>query len=56
MVRQLKYHEQKLLKKVDFIQWKSDPTFHENKVIRRYCIQKREDYIRWIIRSQVFNL
>jgi hypothetical protein len=44
MVRKLKYHEQKLLKKVDFISWEVDNNLHEVKVMRRYCIQKREDY------------
>jgi U3 small nucleolar ribonucleoprotein protein IMP3 len=44
MVRKLKFHEQKLLKKVDFISWEVDNNLHEVKVMRKYCIQKREDY------------
>jgi U3 small nucleolar ribonucleoprotein protein IMP3 len=44
MVRKLKYHEQKLLKKVDFFNWKVDNNLSEVKVLRKYCIQKREDY------------
>lgn len=60
MVRQLKHHEQKLLKKVDFLnvcfspmffchiliflQWKQDANLREIKVMRRYHIQDREDY------------
>lgn len=60
MVRQFKYHEQKLLKKVDFLnvrpsliqfkinlnpnQWKQDANIREIKVMRRYHIQDREDY------------
>ncbi|KAI9193116.1 uncharacterized protein BJ171DRAFT_466390 [Polychytrium aggregatum] len=47
MVRKLKFHEQKLLKKVDFLQWKSDQSLHETKVMRKYHIQKREDYIKY---------
>ncbi|CAM9178141.1 unnamed protein product [Discosporangium mesarthrocarpum] len=43
-MRKLKYHEQKLLKKVDFLQWKSDQNLREIKVIRRYLIQNRDDY------------
>ncbi|CAO3628503.1 unnamed protein product [Cunninghamella blakesleeana] len=43
-MRQLKHHEQKLLKKVDFLQWKKDDNIREIKIIRRYHIQKREDY------------
>jgi U3 small nucleolar ribonucleoprotein protein IMP3 len=44
MVRQLKYHEQKLLKKVDFLQWKNEQNVREAQVLRRYHIQRREDY------------
>lgn len=44
MVRKLKYHEQKLLKKVDFISWKVDRNVREVQVLRRYRITKREDY------------
>jgi len=60
MVRQFKHHEQKLLKKVDFLnvrlplsgwsrrsdnfQWKRDADLREIKVMRRYHIQDREDY------------
>jgi hypothetical protein len=43
MVRKLKHHEQKLLKKVDFIDWK-DNNLNENKVMARYSIKKREEY------------
>lgn len=44
MVRKLKYHEQKLLKKVDFISWEVDNNLREVKVLKKYHIQKREDY------------
>jgi U3 small nucleolar ribonucleoprotein protein IMP3 len=43
MVRKLKFHEQKLLKKVDFIDWK-DKNLHENKILARFSIKKREEY------------
>uniref|UniRef100_A0A803JIH2 Small ribosomal subunit protein uS4 N-terminal domain-containing protein n=1 Tax=Xenopus tropicalis TaxID=8364 RepID=A0A803JIH2_XENTR len=43
MVHKLKYHEQKLLKKVDFINWEVD-NIHEVKVLRKYHLDKREDY------------
>lgn len=48
MVRKLKYHEQKLLKKVDFISWKVDNNLHEVKIMRKYHITKREDYTAWV--------
>ncbi|EEZ97645.1 U3 small nucleolar ribonucleoprotein protein IMP3 [Tribolium castaneum] len=44
MVRKLKFHEQKLLKKVDFISWEVDNNLHEVRVLKKYHIQKREDY------------
>lgn len=46
-MRKLKYHEQKLLKKVDFISWEVDNNLHEVKVMRKYHIQKREDYTKY---------
>lgn len=47
MVRKLKYHEQKLLKKVDFLQWKTDETLQESLVMRRYHLQNRQDYTKY---------
>ncbi|KAF4319209.1 hypothetical protein G195_006823 [Phytophthora kernoviae 00238/432] len=44
MGRQLKYHEQKLLKKVDLLEWRKENNLHEIKVIRRYRIPDREQY------------
>lgn len=44
MVRKLKYHEQKLLKKVDFVNWKTDNNVHEGKIIRKFGIRKRSEY------------
>eukprot|EP00640_Fibrocapsa_japonica_P006503 CAMPEP_0113938058 /NCGR_PEP_ID=MMETSP1339-20121228/4484_1 /TAXON_ID=94617 /ORGANISM="Fibrocapsa japonica" /LENGTH=183 /DNA_ID=CAMNT_0000940993 /DNA_START=127 /DNA_END=678 /DNA_ORIENTATION=+ /assembly_acc=CAM_ASM_000762 len=46
-MRKLKHHEQKLLKKVDFLQWKSDKNIREIQVIRRYMLQDREDYVKY---------
>ena len=44
MVRQLKYHEKKLLKKVDFVTYKGDDHHRVTNVARRYMIQKPEQY------------
>ena len=44
MVRKLKYHEATLLRKLDFINWKSDRSVREVKILRRYHVQDREDY------------
>ncbi|ORZ08524.1 30S ribosomal protein S4 [Lobosporangium transversale] len=46
-MRQLAHHEQKLLKKVDFMQWKSTENIREIKVMRKYHLQKREDYTKY---------
>lgn len=47
MVRKLRYHERKLLKKVDFINWEVDHNLHEVTVMRKFHIQKREDYTKY---------
>ncbi|XP_001365833.1 U3 small nucleolar ribonucleoprotein protein IMP3 [Monodelphis domestica] len=48
MVRKLKFHEQKLLKKVDFLNWETtDHNLHELRVLRRYRLERREDYTRY---------
>ncbi|KAJ2402335.1 U3 small nucleolar ribonucleoprotein imp3 [Coemansia sp. RSA 2559] len=44
MVRQLKYHEKKLLRKVDFIDWKGEHNVREIEVMRRYNLRTREEY------------
>lgn len=46
-MRELKYHERKLLKKVDFLNWKSTNNLREIKVMRRYHISDRDDYSRY---------
>uniref|UniRef100_A0A0N5C2R5 S4 RNA-binding domain-containing protein n=2 Tax=Strongyloides TaxID=6247 RepID=A0A0N5C2R5_STREA len=45
MVRKLKFHERKLLKKVDFIDWELDNNLHENQVMAKFGIQKRSHYL-----------
>ncbi len=47
MVRKLKFHEEKLLKKVDFINWEVDNNLHEIKIMKKFFIQKREDYTKY---------
>ncbi len=46
MVRKFKHHEQKLLKKVDFLEWKSDNP-REQTMVSRFHMSKREDYIKY---------
>lgn len=44
MVRKLKHHEQKLLRKVDFVNYPSDATHRSAAVIRRYSLSNPADY------------
>ena len=37
-MRELKFHEKKLLKKVDFLNWKKDGNVREIAVLRRYHV------------------
>lgn len=46
-MRQLKYHEKKLIKKVDLFSWKSDQNIREAEVIRRYLLKNHEEYIEY---------
>ncbi|KAK4548720.1 hypothetical protein LTR36_008493 [Oleoguttula mirabilis] len=44
MVRKLKHHEQRLLRKVDFVNYPSDATHRSAAVIRRYSLANPADY------------
>ncbi|CAJ0569349.1 unnamed protein product, partial [Mesorhabditis spiculigera] len=44
MVRKLKFHEQKLLKKTDFITWEVDQKNRQADMMRKYHVTKREHY------------
>lgn len=44
-MRQLKYHEKKLLRKVDLYSWKGEDNLRVAKILRRYHIQNRSDYV-----------
>jgi len=46
-MRELKHHERKLLKKVDFLQWKSERNHREIAVMRRYHLGDRDEYKRY---------
>ncbi|KAF9608479.1 hypothetical protein IFM89_009845 [Coptis chinensis] len=43
-MRELKGHEKKLLKKVDFLQWKREGGHREAHIMNRYHITGRDDY------------
>jgi len=44
MVRKLKYHEHKLLRKTDFVNWEASNNLQENIVMSKFFLQKREEY------------
>lgn len=44
MVRKLKHHEQRLLRKVDFVNYPSDAAHRSSEVIRRYSLSNAADY------------
>ncbi|CAI5526556.1 unnamed protein product [Closterium sp. Naga37s-1] len=46
-MRKLKYHEQRLLRKVNFLQWKTEGNDRELEVMRRYHITERDDYSKY---------
>jgi U3 small nucleolar ribonucleoprotein protein IMP3 len=46
-MRELKFHEKKLLRKVDFFSWKDDQNIREATIVRKYLLQDREDYIKY---------
>ncbi|KAG8852360.1 Small subunit (SSU) processome component [Tulasnella sp. 330] len=43
-MRELKFHEKKLLRKVDLLNWKDDANIREIKVIQRYHLPNRDEY------------
>jgi U3 small nucleolar ribonucleoprotein protein IMP3 len=47
MGRKLKFHEQKLLKRHNFLSYKRDTNIRELQVLRRYHIEDRSDYLKY---------
>ncbi|NWI65869.1 IMP3 protein, partial [Todus mexicanus] len=48
MVRKLKYHEQKLLRRLELVSWEaSGGSLAEVKALRRYRLGRREDYVQY---------
>ena len=46
-MRKLKYHEQRLLRKVNFLEWKGTNTKREQLITSKYNLLDREDYARY---------
>ncbi|KAH9605942.1 hypothetical protein KSS87_014387 [Heliosperma pusillum] len=44
MTRQLKFHEKKLLKKLNLLEWKREGGHREAGVMQRYLVTDRDDY------------
>ncbi|KAM6324046.1 U3 small nucleolar ribonucleoprotein IMP3-like [Aegotheles albertisi] len=48
MVRKLKYHEQKLLRRLELVSWEAAAgRLAEARALRRYRLERREDYVRY---------
>lgn len=47
-MRKLKAHEKKLLKKVNFLEWKREGGHREGDVMRRYHVTGRDDYKKYV--------
>lgn len=43
-MRQLKFHEYRLLRRADFLQWKRESNQREVRIVRRYRLGNPEDY------------
>lgn len=58
-LRKLKYHEQKLVKKVDFLNWKSDGKEEVRvaalKIIAKYNLRDHEEFFKYARISQQVN-
>jgi U3 small nucleolar ribonucleoprotein protein IMP3 len=46
-MRKLKFHEQKLLKKTDFLSWKGEDNLRFNAILRRYHVENADDLIKY---------
>lgn len=46
-MRKLKYHEYRLLRKADFLQWKREQSQREVKIVRRYRLSDPEEYYQY---------
>ncbi|PON82112.1 Ribosomal protein [Trema orientale] len=48
-MRKLSFHEKKLLKKVNFLEWKREGGHRESQVMQRYLVTGRDDYKKYNI-------
>lgn len=46
-MRELKFHEEKLLKRVNFLEWKGTNTAREHLAIAKYGLRDREEYVKY---------
>ncbi|KAJ6753005.1 U3 SMALL NUCLEOLAR RIBONUCLEOprotein IMP3 [Salix koriyanagi] len=55
-MRKLKFHEKKLLKKVNFLDWKRENNHREAHVMQRYHIVERDDYKKYVVCIKLTNI
>lgn len=48
-MRKLKFHEQKLLKKTNFLEYKRECSHREALVTQSYRLVERDDYKKWVL-------
>ena len=46
-MRKLKYHEERLLRKVNFLDWKSTNTKREHLITAKYNLVERDEYVKY---------
>jgi len=47
-MRKLKFHEQKLLKRTNFLEYKREGGHREALITQRYGLVERDDYKKWV--------
>lgn len=55
-MRKLKPHEKKLLKKVNFLEWKREGGHRENEITYKYHMGSRDDYKKFVPLFLFFSL
>ena len=46
-LRKLKHHEAKLLKKVDFLDWKEEKNLHQSTIVAKFGLSDRDEYSKY---------
>eukprot|EP00764_Aduncisulcus_paluster_P014358 gnl/Carplike_NY0171/8359_a11592_168.p1 GENE.gnl/Carplike_NY0171/8359_a11592_168~~gnl/Carplike_NY0171/8359_a11592_168.p1 ORF type:complete len:186 (-),score=28.22 gnl/Carplike_NY0171/8359_a11592_168:13-540(-) len=56
-MRELKFHEQKLLKKLNFFDYKRERNVHEGEIMKTFAIKKRVEYLQYVKHARsIYNV